>query len=251
MDGPKGLTTTPTSSGFPSHQASPHGQRILVVDDEPVVADVVQRYLTREGHDVRTAADGEAALKLAREWAPALVVLDLMIPVVDGLEVCRRLRKDSTVPVIILTARGDEPDRIAGLEIGADDYVVKPFSPRELVARIKAVFRRLESGPAAANAETIRFEGLTVNPRTRSVEANRRHVELTAKEFDLLVFLALRPGQVFTREQLMREVWEYSYPVESSTVTVHMRRLRERIESDPAQPRWLKTVWGVGYKFEA
>ncbi len=230
----------------------PARTRVLVVDDEPVVTEVVQRYLAREGYDVVTAADGEAALNVAREWTPHLIVLDLMLPKVDGLEVCRSVRKSSKVPIVMLTARGEEVDRILGLEIGADDYVVKPFSPRELVARVKAVLRRSEAGANEDDApgDSVAFEGLTVNPRKRTVEANGKPVALTAKEFDLLHHLLLHPGAVFTREQLMTEVWEYAYAGDSSTVTVHMRRLREKIEQDPAKPKWLKTVWGVGYKFE-
>ena len=226
--------------------------KVLVVDDEPVVTEVVQRYLAREGYEVVTASDGEAALKVAREWTPHLIVLDLMLPKRDGLDVCRAIRKSSKVPIVMLTARGEEVDRILGLETGADDYIVKPFSPRELVARVKAVLRRAEMGTPEedAAADIVQFEGLTVNPRMRAVEANGKQVDLTAKEFDLLHHLATHRGQVFTREQLMTEVWEYSYAGDSSTVTVHVRRLREKIEPDPAQPRWLKTVWGVGYKFD-
>ncbi len=235
---------------------SPSGQgarlRVLVVDDEPVVTEVVQRYLARDGFDVRTAADGESALALVREWDPQLIVLDLMLPRLDGIEACRRIRKTSRVPVIMLTARGEESDRITGLETGADDYVVKPFSPRELVARVRAVLRRADAGTGAHPCgDTLRFEGLAINPRTRTVEQGGRQVDLTAREFDLLFYLASRQGEVFTREQLMKDVWEYAYPGDSSTVTVHIRRLREKIETDPARPRWLKTVWGVGYKFEA
>jgi DNA-binding response OmpR family regulator len=226
--------------------------RVLVVDDEPVVTEVVQRYLARDGYDVRTAADGEAALRVFREWTPQLIVLDLMLPKVDGIEACRAIRRSSKVPVIMLTARGDEVDRIQGLETGADDYVVKPFSPRELVARVKTVLRRADTGQdAAAGDDKLQFDGLTISPRRRSVEVPGRQVELTAREFDLLCYLAARPGEVFSREQLMSSVWEYAYPGDSSTVTVHVRRLREKIEQDPASPRWLKTVWGVGYKFDA
>ncbi len=236
----------------PTPPALPPRTRVLVVDDEPVVTDVVQRYLARDGFDVKTAADGEAALRLAREWDPELVVLDLMLPKVDGLETCRRIRKGSRVPIIMLTARGEESDRIAGLETGADDYVVKPFSPRELVARVKAVLRRADGkSPGSADSDTLRFEHLTINPRSRATEAMGKAVELTAREFDLLFYLASHRGEVFTREQLMKDVWEYTYAGDSSTVTVHMRRLREKIEPEPARPRWLKTVWGVGYKFEA
>jgi DNA-binding response OmpR family regulator len=225
--------------------------RILVVDDEPMVTEVVERYLARDGFDVATTDDGDKAIALAGSWVPDLVVLDVMLPGKDGLEVCRALRRDGQVPIIMLTARGEETDRIVGLEIGADDYMVKPFSPRELVARIKAVLRRSQAvaaDPTAADA--LRFPGILINPRTRAVEVNGRAASLTAKEFDLLHFLAARAGQVFTREQLMDQVWDYTFAGDTSTVTVHIRRLREKIEPDPVRPRYVKTVWGVGYKFE-
>ncbi len=225
--------------------------RVLVVDDEPMVTEVVQRYLEREGIDVATAVDGDKALILARNWDPDLVVLDLMLPGIDGLEMCRAIRKEASTPIVMLTARGEETDRIVGLELGADDYVVKPFSPRELVARIKAVRRRSATQVATnGTGETVRFQGLSINPKTRAVEAGGRSIELTAKEFDLLYFLATHPGQVFTREQLMDDVWDYTYAGDPSTVTVHIRRLREKIEPDPMRPRFVKTVWGVGYKFD-
>jgi DNA-binding response OmpR family regulator len=224
--------------------------RILVVDDEPMVTEVVERYLLRDGFEVTTAADGDKALALAQTWGPDLVVLDLMLPGKDGLEVCRTIRRESRVPIIMLTARGEEADRIVGLEIGADDYIVKPFSPRELVARIKAVLRRSANTEDAATADLLRVQGLVINPRTRGVELNGTAAALTAKEFDLLYFLASHPSQVFTREQLMNQVWDYTFAGDSSTVTVHVRRLREKIEPDPLRPRYIKTVWGVGYKFE-
>lgn len=225
--------------------------RVLIIDDEPVVADVVSRYLELEGYQVNAARDGAEGLRLARSWKPDLIVLDLMLPKVDGLEVCRTVRVETGTPIIMLTAKGEELDRIIGLELGADDYMTKPFSPRELVARIKAVFRRVQerSGPATPGT-TLRFPGLLINSAGRSVEAEGRRVELTAKEFDLLLYLALHDGEVFTREQLMAGVWDYSFPGDTSTVTVHIRRVREKIEADPTKPRYLKTVWGVGYKFE-
>ena len=225
--------------------------RVLVVDDETMVTEVVGRYLQREGFDVDLAGDGEEALRLAREQRPDLVVLDLMLPKVDGLEVCRALRRDSDVQIIILTAKGEEMDRIVGLELGADDYVVKPFSPRELLARIKAVLRRgsARSQPAVGR-DALRFGELRINPKTRVVEVRDQRIALTAKEFDLLYFLASSPGQVFTRDQLMNHVWDFAYARDASTVTVHIRRLREKIEADPERPTFLKTVWGVGYKFE-
>ncbi|MFQ6028084.1 MAG: response regulator [Dehalococcoidia bacterium] len=224
--------------------------RVLVVDDERVVSEVVEQYLRREGFEVALATDGAEALRLAQEWAPNLVVLDLMLPVVDGLEVCRQLRQASQVPIIMLTARGEETDRVVGLELGADDYVVKPFSPRELVARVKTVLRRMAAGVAQAPGGTLRFEALTINPQTRRVTLQDDDVRLTAKEFDLLFHLASSPGQVFTRDQLMDQVWDYTYAGDASTVTVHIRRLREKVESDAMKPRYIKTVWGVGYKFE-
>jgi DNA-binding response OmpR family regulator len=225
--------------------------RILVVDDEPMVTEVVQRYLVRDGFEVSTAGNGDEAIALAQRWDPDLVVLDLMLPGKDGLEVCRTLRRDSRVPIIMLTARGEETDRIVGLEIGADDYIVKPFSPRELVARIKAVLRRSQTqGESASATDVLRFPGLSINPRTRGVEANGVAASLTAKEFDLLHFLASHPGQVFSREQLMNDVWDYTFAGDASTVTVHIRRLREKVEPDPLRPRFIKTVWGVGYKFD-
>jgi DNA-binding response OmpR family regulator len=223
--------------------------RVLVVDDEPIVTEVIERYLRREGFAVTLAADGLRGLELARSLAPDIVILDLMLPKLDGLEVCRTLRAESGVPIILLTAKGEETDKILGLGLGADDYVVKPFSPGELVARVKAVLRRAQASPSA-DAGALRFGDLRIVPRQRRVEVAGRPLDLTAKEFDLLYFLARQPGQVFTREQLLDQVWDYQYVGDASTVTVHVRRLREKLESDPVRPRWVKTVWGVGYKFE-
>ena len=225
---------------------------ILVVDDEPNILEVVTAYLRRELYGVVTAADGEEALKQIAEHSPDLIVLDVMLPRVDGLEVLRRVRATSNTPVIMLTARGEETDKLVGLGIGADDYLTKPFSPRELVARIKAVLRRAAPAaqPLPGADSALKFPGLRINPRTRSVEKDSGPVELTAKEFDLLYFLASHPQEVFTRTQLLDQVWDYSYYGDTSTVTVHVRRLREKIESDPMRPRYIKTVWGVGYKFE-
>ena len=227
------------------------GTRILVVDDERMVTEVVERYLAREGYEVRLAAEGNEALSIAHEWSPDLIVLDLMLPGVDGLEVCRRLRANAHLPIIMLTARGEESDRIVGLEMGADDYIVKPFSPRELVARIKAVLRRTSTSPVHTSGGSLRFEAVAINPRSRVVTVDGHEVRLTAKEFDLLLFLASNAGQVFTREPLMDKVWDFTYAGDASTVTVHIRRVREKIEADPLKPRHIKTVWGVGYKFEA
>ena len=222
--------------------------RILVVEDEPTVAEVVDRYLRRDGYDVRLAHDGLRAVEEYDRFQPDLVVLDLMLPGLDGMEVCRRIRSHATTPVIMLTARGDEVDKLVGLEIGADDYVTKPFSPRELVARVKAVLRRRTSVPQ--DSDVLRFDGLRISGRTRTVEDEHGAMSLTAREFDLLFFLARHAGQVFSRDQLLDNVWDFEFPGDDGTVTVHMRRLRAKIEPDPARPRHLKTVWGVGYKFE-
>jgi DNA-binding response OmpR family regulator len=222
--------------------------KILVVDDEPNIREVVGRYLRREGYAVVPAADGEEALRLYRRERPGLVVLDLMLPKVSGIEVCRRIQAEGRVPLIMLTARGEEEDRIVGLGLGADDYVVKPFSPRELVARVGAVLRR--AGEAReANGSVLAFDGLRIDPNTREVTVRGEPATLTAREFDLLYHLASHPRRVFTRDQLMEAVWGYTFAAETSTVTVHMRRLREKIEPDSADPRYLQTVWGVGYRF--
>lgn len=223
--------------------------RILVVEDEPMVAEVVERYLHREGFDVDVVQDGREALTAVDEKSPDLIVLDIMLPGVDGIEICRHVRARSAIPIIMLTARGEEVDRLLGLGLGADDYVVKPFSPRELVARVKAVLRRA-GNQAQVDGDSLRFDDLRINGRTRTVEDLRGSINLTAREFDLLFHLARHPGQVFTRDQLMDAVWDYEFPGDSSTVTVHMRRLRAKVEPDPTRPRYLKTVWGVGYKFD-
>jgi len=222
--------------------------RILVVEDEPTVAEVVDRYLRRDGYDVSVAHDGVRAMEVYERFQPDLVILDVMLPGLDGMEICRRIRSHSRTPIIMLTARGDEVDKLVGLEIGADDYVTKPFSPRELAARVKAVLRRTASAPLDGDA--LRFNGLRISGRTRVVENERGAIALTAREFDLLFFLARHAGQVFSREQLLDNVWDYEFPGDASTVTVHMRRLRSKLEADPSRPRHLKTVWGVGYKFE-
>ena len=223
-------------------------QHILVVEDDPTISEVVARYLEREGYRPEIALDGEEALARASARYPDLVVLDLMLPKIDGYEVCRVLRSKGSVPIIMLTAKGEETDKLVGLNLGADDYMTKPFSPRELVARVKAVLRR-SAMPPGDDGDTLRYGDVCISPRTRRVTANGRKVELTAKEFDLLLFLARFPGRVFSRQQLLNDVWDYAFVGDSSTVTVHMRRLREKIEADPARPRHLLTVWGVGYKF--
>jgi DNA-binding response OmpR family regulator len=220
---------------------------VLVVDDEPNVRDVVVRYLRREGYETLEAGDGEAARELLERESPNLVVLDLMLPGVDGLTLCRWIRSRGDLPVIMLTALGEEADRIVGLEVGADDYVTKPFSPRELAARVKTVLRRSRSTPAGV--ERIETAGLVLDAATREARRGREHLRLTALEFDLLWFLASNPRRVFSRNQLMDGVWGYKSALDTGTVTVHVRRLREKIEADPSRPRHLETVWGVGYRF--
>ena len=220
---------------------------VLIVDDEPIVRDVVARYLKREGYETLEAGDSAAARELIERDPPNLVVLDVMLPGTDGLSLCRWIRSQGDLPVIMLTARGEEVDRIVGLELGADDYVTKPFSPRELAARVRTVLRRSDQAPASA--ERLVFDGLELDAGTREVVRDGRELRLTAKEFDLLFFLASNPGHVFSRDQLMHSVWGYSSALDTGTVTVHVRRLRSKIERDPASPTHLETVWGVGYRF--
>ena len=227
------------------------GARVLIVEDDPNVAEVVGRYLEREGYRVETVADGAKGLERALADPPDLVILDLMLPSIGGLEVCRRLRSVVPVPVIMLTARGEEADRIAGLELGADDYVAKPFSPRELTARVKAVLRRA-AGPVPWQEQepaVLRAGELEVDVVTHEARLSGEVVALTAKEFDLLTHLMRNPRRAFRREELLADLWGYSYG-DTSTVTVHVRRLREKIEADPSAPRYVCTVWGVGYRFE-
>jgi two-component system response regulator ResD len=223
--------------------------RVLIVDDEPNIREVVGLYLRRDGHDVVSATDGEEAIEVFRAREPDLVVLDLALPKISGLEVCRRMRADRRVPLIMLTARGEEEERIVGLSLGADDYVVKPFSPRELAARVAAVLRRVEGASGSVDQRVLSFDELRIDPNTREVLVRGEPVTLTATEFDLLYRLAASPGRVYTRDQLMESVWGYTFSADTSTVTVHVRRLREKVESDPARPRYLQTVWGIGYKF--
>jgi DNA-binding response OmpR family regulator len=222
---------------------------VLVVDDEPIVREVVARYLRRDGFRTLEAGDGRTARELVERDDPSLVVLDVMLPGMDGLALCRWIRTRSDLPVILLTARGDEADRIVGLELGADDYVTKPFSPRELAARVRTVLRRAQ--PAAPRQERLAFDGLELDARTRDVRRDGELLRLTAKEFDLLWFMASHPRRVFSRDQLMSRVWGYEAALDTGTVTVHIRRLREKIEDDPSRPRRLETVWGVGYRFVA
>jgi DNA-binding response OmpR family regulator len=233
-------------------------QTIFIVDDERTIREVVRRYLEREGFNVVEAESGGRALDLLRQHPADLILLDIMLPGLDGFTVTRSLRNapeyatlsvNGDIPIIMLTSRGDEADRIAGFELGVDDYVVKPFSPRELVARVKAVLRR-SSNNSEKEDKPILFQGLGIDPLRRTVTVQDKAIVLTAKEFDLLWLFARHPEQVFTREQLLNLVWGYEFYGDESTVTVHIRRLREKIETDPANPVYLKTVWGVGYKFE-
>lgn len=221
-----------------------------MVDDEPTIAEVVARYLERAGYGATIATDGLSAIEAAGRSRPDLVVLDLMLPGLDGLEVMRRIREldRDRIAVILLTAKGEESDRVAGLRLGADDYVVKPFSPAELVARVDAVLRRIDTSPSQEAA--IELPDMTIDPSGRHVYVRDEEVQLTQREFDVLLFMARHPGQVFSREQLMDAVWQYSFYSDTSTVTVHIRRLRAKIELDPAQPDHIQTVWGVGYRFQ-
>ena len=221
---------------------------VLVVDDEPIVREVVVRYLERDGFDTLEAADGEAARALIEQSDLDAVVLDVMLPGIDGLALCRWIRSRSELPVILLTARGEEADRIVGLELGADDYVTKPFSPRELSARVRTVLRRA-GAPAPAPARLV-FGEVALDGASREATRDGEPVQLTAKEFDLLWFLASHPKHVFSRDQLMDRVWGYAAALDTGTVTVHVRRLREKIERDAAHPRHLQTVWGVGYRLD-
>ncbi|HEX2393564.1 MAG TPA: response regulator transcription factor [Solirubrobacterales bacterium] len=224
--------------------------KVLVVDDEPTIVEIVARYMERAGYEAFAAADGAEALRQTELHRPDLVVLDLMLPGIDGLEVMRRLHEGPgpRTAVILLTARGEESDRLVGLRDGADDYVVKPFSPAELVARVDAVLRRV-APPPEEEAPAIERGPLRVEPATRRVFLDGEELMLTQREFDLLAYLAMRPGRVFSRDQLMEAVWDYPFFTDTSTVTVHIRRLRAKLGDDPAEPRFIETVWGVGYRF--
>ncbi|NOU75267.1 response regulator [Paenibacillus sp. LMG 31458] len=234
------------------------GSLVLVVDDETNIIDVCTVYLQREGYQVISAASGDEAIRLWRLHNPQLIVLDLMMPGKNGWQVCEEIRNEQDVPIIMLTALGDEMDRLMGLTMGADDYLTKPFSPRELVLRAKAILRRQQRGQAeAANgtgavtpAYIMKFPGLELNVLHRSVRVNGKEIELTVKEFELLHLFVGHPEQVFSRNQLLSKVWDIDYYGDTTTVTVHIRRLREKIEPNPSQPRYIKTVWGIGYKFE-
>ena len=223
--------------------------RILVVDDDPMVAEVVARYLERDGHTVECVGDGAEALRRALADPPDLLVLDLMLPRMDGLQVCRKLRERWPVPVIMLTALGEEMDRVVGLETGADDYVTKPFSPRELALRVQSVLRRARGASTTSGVGVLRDAELTVDVGAHEVRLGEEEIMLTAREFDLLAHLMRNPRQAFSRSTLLNQVWGWSFG-DSSTVTVHVRRLREKIEPDPTVPRRIVTVWGVGYRYE-
>jgi DNA-binding response OmpR family regulator len=225
--------------------------RVLVVDDEPTVREVVASYLTRDGFEVHALDDGAEVIEQLHTFGPDLIVLDIMLPSNSGLDLLRTIRSTSRVPVIMLTARVEEPDRVLGLELGADDYVVKPFSPRELVARVRSVLRRAEPAPGRGAAGAMEFEGLHIDTKAREVRVDDTLVSLTPKEFDLLAFLAASPRQVFSRSQLLNHVWDSAPEFQDpATVTVHVRRVRHKIEPDPDHPRWIATVFGVGYRFE-
>lgn len=222
---------------------------VLVVDDDQNVSQLLRVYLEREGFRVVVAGDGLEALTKFKERRPDLVILDLMLPGLEGYEVCRRIRKESSTPIIMLTARGDEVDTVVGLELGADDYVVKPFSPKELVARVKAVLRRAQAG-AGQPEKPLHFPGLSIDPAGRRVLVRDQEVELTPKEFDLLYFLARNESRVFTRGQLLDKVWGYEYAGDGRTVDEHVKRIRQKVETKSKPHKYIKTVWSVGYKFE-
>ncbi|MDT3699730.1 MAG: response regulator transcription factor [Thermincola sp.] len=223
---------------------------ILIADDEAKMRDLVKMYLVREGYKVSEAADGEQALSQLSKNTFDLVILDIMMPKIDGLTVCKEIRKNSDIPVIMLTARGEEIDRVLGFELGADDYVVKPFSPRELAARVKALLRRTAAKPSAATGAIMRFPGLEINNEAREVSVENNRVNLTPKEFELLTFLAKNIGRVFTREQLLEHVWGYDFYGDLRTVDTHVKKLREKISRHGEAAGYISTVWGVGYKFE-
>lgn len=222
--------------------------KILVVDDDQNIAELIRLYLEKEMFDVKIAYDGKKALDIFYQWTPDLVILDIMIPYMDGYEVCKQIRKTGNIPIIMLTARGEVIDKVLGLELGADDYIVKPFDPKELLARIKAVLRRTQINEGIKEEKLV-FPGITIDKNEYTVTFQGNRLELPPKELELLYFLASRPNQVFTREQLLEKVWDYDYIGDSRTVDVHIKRLREKLHDDMG--RWeIKTVWGVGYKFE-
>ena len=225
-------------------------KKVLLVDDEENILDVCSRYLVREGYEVSTAVNGMEALSSYRSFNPDIVVLDIMMPEMDGWQVAEKIRVDHDTPIIMLTALGQEKDRIYGLTIGADDYVTKPFSPRELLLRVKNVLRRTYSAPMEGQQDVLKWEGLLIDRNKRKVISQGNEVEMTVKEFELLSLLAQHPSQVFSKSQLIETLWGYEYMGDANTINVHIRRLREKIEDDPSEPQWIKTVWGIGYKFE-
>ena len=225
--------------------------KVLIVDDEPNIREVVGLYLRQDGHIMLSAANGEEALELYRREQPDLVVLDLILSGLDGIEVCRRMQEERRAPLIMLTARGEEADRVLGIDAGADDYIVKPFRPRELMARISVLLRETESQADQAEDGVLASDGLRMDPNTRGVVVHGAPATLTAREFDLLYYMASSPGRTFTRDELMEAVWDHEFAAEPSAVTMHVGRLREKIEADPGQPCHLKTVWGVGYRFDS
>ncbi|PKR76807.1 DNA-binding response regulator [Halalkalibacillus sediminis] len=226
-------------------------ERILIVEDEVEIAELVSDYLKREGYDVLHAKDGEEGLSIFHEQDPSLAILDLMLPKIDGIELCRRIRATSQIPIIMMTAKGGETDKIVGLGIGADDYITKPFSPSELVARTKAQLRRYRhfSSPVE-NKDRLTFGDLVIDAKEYRVISSGKEVEVSAREFKLLYVLASHQGQVFTKDQLFDKVWDYDHMGDYNTLTVYVRKLREKIEPDPSKPVYIKTIWGVGYKFE-
>ncbi|BBI33916.1 response regulator transcription factor [Cohnella abietis] len=226
-------------------------ERVLVADDDTNITDVCRRYLEREGYLVMTARDGLEALELWSSHKVDLIVLDLMMPHKDGWQVCKEIRQTEDIPIIMLTARGEEQDRLMGLTLGADDYLTKPFSPRELVLRIRAILRRvrlIQTPPVASN-QTLKYEDITIHAGKRRVEVCGKEIDLTVTEFEMLYLLASHPDQVFSRNQILSKLWDFSYEGDTTTVTVHIRRLREKIEPNPSEPKYIKTVWGIGYKF--
>ncbi|RLQ93838.1 response regulator transcription factor [Falsibacillus albus] len=229
-------------------------KRVLLVDDEPTILDVCKRYLEREGYTVITGSNGQEALDLWKKHEFHVIILDLMMPIMDGWKACEEIRQHDDIPIIFLTAKGEEYDRLIGLTIGANDYVPKPFNPRELVLRVNGIFRLLDyrqSGKVDSRKEEgmIEFPPLSINPSTREVALQHDPIELTMKEFDMLLLLASHPKQVFSRSQLLYQVWDTEFDDDTTTVTVHIRRLREKIEENPSKPKWIQTVWGIGYKF--
>ncbi|WP_299743497.1 response regulator transcription factor [Rossellomorea sp. y25] len=225
--------------------------KVLLVDDEENIVDVCARYLMRDGYEVSTASNGIEAIQRYHTFQPDIVILDIMMPEMDGWQAAEKIREDSDTPIIMLTALGQEKDRIYGLTIGADDYVTKPFSPRELLLRVKNVLRRTNSTPKReAQREVLKWKDLLIDRDKRKVVAAGKEIDMTVKEFDLLTLLAEHPSQVFSKSQLLETLWGYEYLGDANTINVHIRRLREKIEEDPSEPQWIKTVWGIGYKFE-